>query len=203
MTFRERNKRIKAMRRRGYTLKQIAAKYGISHQRAGQIILYVPVTPTYIETICEACGVKFNFKGRRKIYCSICRRRIQVMQGKDRARELTRIRDKNTCQECKRKWKLPQRRFDVHHLNGLCGKKSRDFDSIYEIGGLITYCHKCHMSKHVKLMGRVKVVDADRIKAVILLSKRGFSDNQIGKMFHTSATSVWHWRHLDTKNRFS
>lgn len=68
------------------------------------------------------------------------------LQGKDRTREVVRLRDEHTCQMCKKVWKesTSKRRFDVHHLGGLCGKKSRKYDRLSEIDGLITLCHKCH-----------------------------------------------------------
>lgn len=70
--------------------------------------------------------------------------------GREYTRELVRIRDKHTCQKCRKKWSknkiLKQRRFDVHHLNGLCGKKSRGYDKIADIDGLVTLCHKCHFN---------------------------------------------------------
>ena len=65
-----------------------------------------------------------------------------------RTRELARIRDKHTCQnkECGKEWKLGERSFDIHHLNGDCGKKSRSYDRLDSLGNLITLCHKCHMN---------------------------------------------------------
>lgn len=38
--------------------------------------------------------------------------------------------------------------FDVHHLDGMCGKKSLGVDSIKDIDKLITLCHKCHYNHH-------------------------------------------------------
>ncbi len=67
--------------------------------------------------------------------------------GRDFIREVVRMRDKHTCQVCKRRWNEGQRRFDIHHLNGFCGKKSRSVDKISEIDGLITLCHKCHFNR--------------------------------------------------------
>lgn len=67
-------------------------------------------------------------------------------QGADRTRELARIRDDHTCQACKRKWNGIERRFDIHHLNGICGKRSRSYDKVEEMNGLITLCHKCHLN---------------------------------------------------------
>lgn len=70
------------------------------------------------------------------------------MTGRDYVRELVRQRDNRTCQTCSKKWHVGQRRFDVHHLNGLCGKKSRGIDRIVDMGALTTLCHKCHFHHH-------------------------------------------------------
>lgn len=95
--------------------------------------------------------------------------------GRGRTREFARQRDNYTCQDCGlvrtpadiisfnkesgitnnlRGLKL----FDVHHLNGLCGRKNRptSYDKISDIPGLITLCHKCHFNRHdrsLKLRG--------------------------------------------------
>lgn len=68
--------------------------------------------------------------------------------GREYVREVVRIRDKRTCQSCGKKWMDGQRRFDVHHLNNLCGLKSRSYDRLSDIDGLITLCHKCHYNRH-------------------------------------------------------
>ena len=61
-------------------------------------------------------------------------------------REIVRIRDNHTCQDCRSKWDGVGRRFDVHHLDE-CGQKSLKYDSIYDISRLITLCHKCHYNR--------------------------------------------------------
>ena len=67
-------------------------------------------------------------------------------EGMDFTRQLVRIRDKHTCQKCFKVWKKGQRRFDIHHLGGLCGKLSRSYDRWFDMGKLITLCHKCHLN---------------------------------------------------------
>lgn len=71
-----------------------------------------------------------------------------MLQGRDYVRELVRIRDNRTCMMCERAWQHGKRRFDVHHLNGLCGKRSRGYDSVSDLDVLITLCHKCHYRHH-------------------------------------------------------
>lgn len=74
------------------------------------------------------------------------------INGRDRVRMLVRVRDNFTCQNCKnvrtpRRCKRDNlRHLDVHHLGGLCGKKSHGYDKISEMNRLITLCHKCHFS---------------------------------------------------------
>lgn len=69
----------------------------------------------------------------------------KMFQGGSRMRELVRIRDNHTCMNCKKPW-AGGRRFDVHHLNGQCGKKTKSYDRPSEFDGLITLCHKCHFN---------------------------------------------------------
>lgn len=99
----------------------------------------------------------------KETFCFVCFRTIRthtripsilkkspdgkVFEGKDRTREAVRQRDNYTCQDCLKIWGLGERRFDVHHLNGLCGKKSLKYDRISEINGLVTLCHKCHFNR--------------------------------------------------------
>lgn len=67
--------------------------------------------------------------------------------GRDRVRELVRCRDKHTCQDCFKIWKVGERRFDIHHLGGLCGKRSKSYDKLKDKDNLITLCHKCHFNR--------------------------------------------------------
>lgn len=73
--------------------------------------------------------------------------------GWERTRFLVRQRDKFTCQDCgnirtpEHARMMGVRQFDVHHLNGLCGKKSKGYDRLSDMDGLITLCHKCHFNR--------------------------------------------------------
>jgi len=78
------------------------------------------------------------------------KRKQRILEGRDFNREKVRIRDKHRCRKCNKKWKKGQRRFDVHHKGGMCGKKSRGYDKVDDIKGLITVCHKCHYTYHSK-----------------------------------------------------
>lgn len=112
---------------------------------------YSRIQKTLKVTFSEACFLKSEYgkfltiKNRKKIPYKY----KKTLQGRDFVRETVRKRDKHTCQnkKCGKKWIIGQRRFDVHHLNGMCGKKSRGYDKISEIIGLITLCHKCHYNR--------------------------------------------------------
>ena len=95
-----------------------------------QEVEYRPITPR--KELRDILGKKVE-----KFYYS---------SGRDRMREIVRIRDNRQCQMCGDFWNERRRRFDVHHLNGLCGKKSRQMDYIDEIDGMITLCHRCHFN---------------------------------------------------------
>ena len=61
--------------------------------------------------------------------------------GRDKIRELIRIRDNHTCQICNKVWKKGERRFDIHHISG-GAEKTHLYDKNYK--NQITLCHKCH-----------------------------------------------------------
>ncbi len=85
------------------------------------------------------------------------------------------------------------RRFDVHHLNGLCGKKSKGYDSPKDIGGLITYCHKCHLGNHVdksKFRNKGGLPSAIDIKKAIFMKKKGKTLKEIGIFFGVSKQRI-------------
>lgn len=75
---------------------------------------------------------------------------------------LVRIRDNFTCQDCGARRTFEEveahnsklsglkgriKLFDIHHINGMCGKKSLKYDKVSEMGGLITLCHSCHYKR--------------------------------------------------------
>lgn len=141
-----RYKKWVALRKKGWTLQEIADEYGISRQavqmrlskgepkESGGIVLH-PELQKYAKTHKE---------------------------GRGRSRMLVRIRDKFTCQDCgavrkpeevnkhnarKKTLKGRIRLFDVHHTHGECGKNSRGYDSSSDLSKMITLCHKCHFNR--------------------------------------------------------
>lgn len=135
MELKERKKRYKIVRElhiEGKTFRFIGERLGLTRSRVQQI--YKGGRPQAYS------GRELSpfWKGKPK----------WLRKGRERVRELVRARDNYTCQSCKKVWVKGSRRFDVHHLKGLCGKKSRGYDRVSEMGGLITLCHKCHYDRH-------------------------------------------------------
>lgn len=97
------------------------------------------------ESFCIYCFYTIPMSHRLKNNIPIKKWDMRI-EGANRTREIVRRRDNWTCQSCHKKWTIGNRRFDVHHLNGLCGKRSRKYDKVSEIAGLITLCHKCHFN---------------------------------------------------------
>lgn len=116
---------------------------------------------------CYLCGVlceKSPSLATMFRICSPCRAELNLFKGRERTREARRIRDGHTCQMCG-KMKLPgKRRLDIHHLRGVCGKKSRSYDKLEELDNLITLCHKCHfnMPDHT-IKARIKTKPMDSV----------------------------------------
>jgi len=89
-------------------------------------------------------------------------RRLYGLEGRDLNRMKVRIRDDFTCQDCGLRRtafavktfnkKMPtlkgkMKNLDIHHINGLCGKKSKAYDSVLDMPNLVTLCHKCHYNR--------------------------------------------------------
>ena len=171
-----RNEVIRHKYKKGvYTAATLAKEFGISYQRVFQIIYVKPRRAfAYIclgcslnkETFfaqrktCEQCYISKILK--RKTHAENWKQELKrfglscLPEGRERTRTLVRVRDNFTCQDCGDvrfpkdcgKEKLFQKQLDVHHLNGLCGKRSRSYEAIAEMEGLITLCHKCHFNRH-------------------------------------------------------
>ena len=86
----------------------------------------------------------------------------KALTGRDLNRMKVRVRDNFTCKDCgiqrtqeevinhnkklkglKGKIKL----FDIHHEDGLCGKKSKGYDKPSDFNKLVTLCHFCHYNR--------------------------------------------------------
>ena len=142
MTYKNQVKRYEdfiKLRKFGKTLKYIADKYGISRQ-AVDVRIKKGFPKHHNKPITSPLNIYEKIYGKFK--------------GRDRTRMLVRIRDNFTCQNCKsvrtieEARKNKKRLFDIHHILGLCGKKSRGYDSVTNMEHLITLCHKCHFNRH-------------------------------------------------------
>jgi DNA-binding CsgD family transcriptional regulator len=174
-----RNFKIAELYKQGKTYQEIGEHFGITRQRVQQIIKALTIPKPVVKRDC-ICGKKFEVSRLNKSFCIECSKNIAHFTGRDRAREIVRMRDKHTCQSCGKKWEEGTRRFDVHHLNGLCGKKSTGFDGINDIDGLTTLCHKCHLSMpHIK-MGPNGSTKKNKSK-ILRLSAQGRSIREICK----------------------
>lgn len=84
-------------------------------------------------------------------------------KGRERTRMMVRIRDGFSCKNCKstrtirevneHNEKLPSLKgriklYDVHHIDGNCGKNSTGYDSTGVTDTMVTLCHKCHFQHH-------------------------------------------------------
>lgn len=142
---------------------------------------------------CRLCKKPFRRIQHELVqYCRKCSDHLLGLQGRDLHREKRRILDNHRCRTCHKKWLRPMRRFDVHHLNGVCGKKSRGYDAHADLKNLITLCHKCHYKVHSKntlsknKLGR-KVFSRQR---ACKLRASGLTYSQIAKQFNVSYAAV-------------
>lgn len=114
-----------------------------------------------------------------------------LKQGRDYVRELVRLRDKHTCSNpnCGKKWDGVGRRFHVHHLNGLCGKRSRKYDGVEKMAGLTTLCASCHSKKHGRSGDRPSKLNGfyPQIKK---LRDEGMSHDSIAKKYSVSSCAI-------------
>ena len=119
--YMDRKEHMRILRESGKSWREVGLVYGISFARARFVVL----------------GLKANWRN----------------SGRGHTRRKVRIRDKYQCQDCgdvrteEMAKKTGKRLFDVHHLDGFCGKKSRGYDSIKDMNRLITLCHKCHFNR--------------------------------------------------------
>lgn len=127
-----------------------------------------------------------------RFYCSEHSEELKKFTGRDLVSELVRIRDNKTCQNCHKKWNGEERRFDIHHLNGNCGKLSNSYDSRMQTDGLTTLCHKCHMSKHSAHLTRIKLNKTTEAKkeAIVALHGLGWSTHKIAKATNCKQPTV-------------
>lgn len=173
MEIKQRNEELVALYEKGgITYEKIGEKYGITRQRVEQII-------------------------NNKIYLSGTipthkRKHLRILSGR-RVREIVRLRDGHTCQECGKKWKEGEKKLDVHHLNGMCGKVEAEKDVIENIHNLITLCHKCHFNhaQHANNLRKKKEgweKEANRVKDY---QERGLTIAEIARLMGKHRTQIY------------
>jgi hypothetical protein len=161
MKILERYVEIISLREKGLSLHKIGRKHNVSGERIRQIIKDGSpfekakiVRPYNIknEVKCFFCKTLYQSTRPNGRFCNKCRKTYQV-EGRELTRMLVRIRDNFTCQDCgeirtpKEAKRFNVRLFDIHHLNGMCGKNSRGYDRVKDMDGLITLCHRCHFNR--------------------------------------------------------
>jgi len=132
------------LRKNNLTYREIGEKFGISRQRVYQIITGYkspenrPIS-IFNKKVIEFSEINNSFNFLQKGIAK------SINGGRDRHREIIRIRDNHTCQICGKVW-IGGRKFDVHHLD--CDKrKTKQCDNLEtEKDNLITLCHKCHLN---------------------------------------------------------
>lgn len=121
---------------------------------------------TQPKRLCALCQKPTSSSWRVCIDCCPYRDRSKKNshEGRDGVRALVRARDNYTCQDCgvvrtrdfveEFNSNLPKgvakgkiKSLDVHHLDGLCGKLSKGYDSAEMLPKLITLCHSCHFNR--------------------------------------------------------
>ena len=143
-----RNQQIKQLHSEGKTYKQISSIFGITPQRIYQIVRDIKDSDYKEHIYCVICKKEIIAKRRNKY----CQNHLYLgqMHGRDSLREKVRIRDNFTCQDCGKIWKRGTRRLDVHHEDREL-ESNRTYQASKDINGLITLCHKCHLSlPHIK-----------------------------------------------------
>lgn len=129
------------------------------------------------------------------MYCEYKKRRIT---GRDLVREKVRQRDDYTCQDCgsirtpKSCIKFNKKNFDVHHINGLCGKRTKGYDRLSEMSGLITLCHKCHYNRHDKSdsLKKMATKNITRDKKIVSLISGGLKQKDVAVKYDMSHQRV-------------
>mgnify|MGYP003393995069 CR=1 FL=1 len=149
------------MRDAGFTYSYIGDKFGVSRQRIEQICRASRL-PKRISVIYQREQAKVYLGGvvsrgdksslDDREYRELVKRGREFrtnLTGRDFSRELARVRDNHTCQLCFKIWRVGERRFDMHHLNGLCGKLSTKYENTRDmLPNVLTLCHRCHFNHH-------------------------------------------------------
>jgi len=84
---------------------------------------------------------------------------LQKVGGRERLKELVRIRDKHTCQKCGKVWKEGMRKFDTHHIDEeIEGKLGLKYCNCKDMTKMVTLCHRCHLNLPVVRKKMLKAI---------------------------------------------
>lgn len=140
---------------------------------------------------CVSC-LKSKKIANKKKYCLVCSRLLSGIDGgRDLNREKVRIRFGHKCFKCGKKWQKGTRRLHVHHLDGLCGIKSRKYDNPKEILRLRPVCAKCHKSYIHPSKHREKLTSESDIQQVRQMIARGMSYGEAGRLLGISYAAMY------------
>ena len=146
--MKDRKEQITEYRKQRYTYKEIGEIMKISGQRVSQI----EKTKSY-NRICICGKLITQIRAGSKFCSKKCTPNSFLLTGRDKIRERVRERDNFTCKDCglrrtrEESKNMNKKSLDVHHLKGLCGKKSKKYDKEKDMKNLITLCHKCHFNR--------------------------------------------------------
>ena len=176
----------------GNTYAEIGKAFGVTRQRVHQIYKnYISPSDQRKKTrrakILAELVEKYKStpqKEPKKIYAGILEENgLAHLEGRDRARMMTRIRDDFTCQDCgvrrtnkevfsqnkKQKGLIGKiKNLDVHHTHDMCGKNSIGYDSIEDISKMITLCHRCHFNRPEHKTKRKKRERLEKIEETVV-----------------------------------
>ncbi len=139
---------------KGWTLKQIANKYGVSWQCIHQMLGYI--SPIQLKRR-KASRIRSKLKeklllknlqkvlGKDVLVGNMTRLTGMEFGAREKIREIIRIRDNHTCQVCGIEWVKGERKLDIHHLDNK-KEKTRQCDKLSEAKNMITLCHNCHLN---------------------------------------------------------
>lgn len=131
------------LRKSGLSYSKIGKIFGFTRQYAHYLL--TKVNRDEMKRVEELSYLDFDSLGRVKDVKAVVKN--YGNGGRDRAREIVRIRDNHTCKSCGKKWIEGQRRLDVHHIDEdkEGGKTTVRWD-LENTHRMITLCHKCHLS---------------------------------------------------------
>ena len=193
---------ITKMRDGGSSYREIGNEIGVSKVRVMQILMdgkpkerLVTERGGYVNKDLSICTNKLT--GERMTLTHHCE--LYGFEGRDYPREKVRVAYGHTCQGCgvfrhpsMLDKKEGQKSLDIHHIGGLCGKKSRKYDRVCDLTKMIPLCHKCHFNhpEHRMAKTKYKKVNKKMEKQIKQMRAAGLSMDEISYRVGVSYPSV-------------